>query len=180
MKQSGFKAVACGIGFASSLVASLPGAAAQSVTPAPQLDLNRFVGVWYEEARLPNKPEKNCVRDAEVLYALADKPARLQIVNTCQIKDGSTNARNSTARRADKTQDGKLKVTTLFPFTKPYWVLAVGADYDWALVGSPNHKTLWVLSRTPVLPQDTLTQAEAKAAAQGFDTARLIPVAQRH
>ena len=162
-----------------SLVPGARIANAQAVTPVPQLDYNRYVGVWYEVARYPNRPEKLCVRNAEVLYALADKNARLQIVDTCRVQDGSSSVRNLNAYRANKKgTDGKLKITTLWPFSKPYWVLAIDPDYQWAVVGSPNHKMLWILSRTPVMQPDVLTQTEARAAAQGFDTAKLVTVSQ--
>ena len=60
----------------------------------------------------------------------------------------------------------------------PYWVLATGPAYEWALVGSPKHKTLWILSRTSTLDPAVLMQIKSTATAQGFDLTKLITVAQ--
>jgi apolipoprotein D and lipocalin family protein len=155
-------------------------AAAQTATAVPQLDLNRFMGTWYEVARYPIKPEKSCVADAMVLYALADKSTHFQVVDSCRTKDGSMNVRNANGKTSDKSGDGKLKVGSFFLFYKKYWVLAIGPDNDWALVGAPNHKTLWILSRTPVIKPENLALAESKAAAEGFPNAKLIPRTQPH
>ncbi len=157
-----------------SPLAAPPRAAAQTVTALPKLDLNRFTGTWYEVARLPSKSEKHCIGMPLALYALGDKPGHLQVVNSCPIKDGSTSIRNASGKVANKTGDGKLKVSYTFPFSSPQWVLATGQDYEWALVGSPNHKNLWIFSRTATIRPDALAEARSKAAAQGFNTARLI------
>ncbi len=77
---------------------------------------------------------------------------------------------------ADTLGDGKLKVSYLWPFSQKYWVLAVGPEYTWALVGNPNHKELWVLSRTETMNPEMLEEIKSKAAAEGFEGAKLIQV----
>ncbi len=149
-------------------------ALAQSATPAPHLDLTRLAGVWFELAHLPNKAQKQCVHDATTLYALGDKPGRIQVVKACVLADGTSDARNSSGRTADKSSDGKLKVPYYFFFSKKYWVLAVDPDYQWAIVGTPNHKSLWLLSKSLNPAPTLLPDLEARAAAQGFNTAKLI------
>jgi apolipoprotein D and lipocalin family protein len=57
-------------------------------------------------------------------------------------------------------------------------VLALGPEYDWALVGSPNHKKLWLLSRTAAMASDAFRQAKAKAAFEGFRVEKLETVSQ--
>ena len=165
----------CALAFATPLLAS-----AQAPTPVPKLDLNRLTGTWYELYHLPSKAEKKCVSDASVLYALGDKPGRIQIVFTCLLKDGASNVQNKDGRLADKAGDGKLKIPGFLPYflAKKYWVLATGPDYEWALVGSPNHKSLSILSRSQTLPPATLSDIQSRAAAQGFPVARLIQVPQ--
>jgi apolipoprotein D and lipocalin family protein len=162
------------------LLATTSVAEAQSGSAVPQLDLDRLMGTWYEIARLPTKAEKHCVSDAMVLYAVGDKPHQFQVVNSCQIKNGSTDPRNATGKVADKLGGGRLKISYLFPFSSKYWVLAMGPEYEWALIGSPNHKTLWVLSRMSSMKPELLAEIEAKAAAQGFNTSKLVMVEQHH
>ena len=88
--------------------------------------------------------------------------------------------RNYKANPQDKhnTANGKFKVITLFPFSRKYWILAVGPNYEWSLIGSPNHKGVWLFSRTPTLGPDVLAQVEARAAAEGFPAARLVMTPQ--
>jgi apolipoprotein D and lipocalin family protein len=83
---------------------------------------------------------------------------------------------NATAKPQDKKNpsDGRLKVMKLWPFTTKYWVLALGPDYGWSLVGSPNHKSLWIYSKSPTLAPDVLAQIEAQAAAEGYPVAKLV------
>lgn len=148
-------------------------AVAQTVTAVPALDLNRFMGVWHEEARLPNKMERNCVNAGTILYALGTKRDTFQEGIFCQTKDGSSNDWDANGK-VDKQGDGRLKVAHPWPFYKKYWVLAVGPSYQWALVGSPNHKALWILSRTSKMEPQVLSSLERQAAALGFATSKLM------
>ena len=154
-------------------------AAAQTVTAVPRLDLNKFMGTWYELARLPDKTEKKCVRNVNVLFALGDKPRSFQMGTSCDVKDGTPDDYDGTGK-ASKQGDGKLKLSRLVIFSTPYWVLATGPAYEWALVGSPKHKTLWILSRTASLDPAVLAQIKNMAVAQGFHLEKLITVPQGH
>lgn len=173
LRMAGFAA-----GLGCLLFGGLGAAAAQQASAVAKLDLRRFVGSWYEVARYPNRAEKHCANDAVRLYALGDKPGRIQVVTTCRTKEGYADVRNMNGRTADKNGDGKLKVTSIWPFSTPFWVLAVGPQYEWALLGNPNHKLLWVLSRTPTMTPEVLAEAEAKASAEGYDRGKLVMVLQ--
>ena len=151
--------------------------AAQTVTAVPRLDLNRYMGTWYEVARLPDKTEKKCVRNVRILYALGDKKGTFQMGTSCELKDGTPDDYDATGKM-DKQGDGRLKLNHLVLFSTPYWVLATGPAYEWALVGSPKHKTLWILSRTATLDPAVLAQLKEMATAQGFDLSKLITVSQ--
>ncbi len=147
---------------------------AQTVTAVPKLDLATFTGKWYEIARFPNKREKKCVSDVFNLIAQGEKPTRLQFVSSCKNKGGFAEIRGAIIKAANKSGDGKLKLVSLWPFSTPFWVLALGPDNAWSLIGSPNHKQLWILAKTPTLDPQVLAEIEAKAAAQGFSPAKLI------
>lgn len=145
---------------------------ASAVTP---FDLNRYMGTWYEVARLPNKIERRCLTDNMVLYALGDRKNSFQIGISCLLKGGTPDEYDNVGKM-NKAGIGKLKLNRLVLFSTPYWVLALGPNYEWAAVGSPNHKTLWILSRNAHLEEGTLTQIKGAAAAQGFDVSKLITV----
>ena len=161
---------------ASFLALPLP-AAAQAATPVPKLDPNRLIGSYYEIARYPIRRERQCLSNEMVLYALGDKRNSFQVVTACEVKEDYTNYWDSNGR-FDNSADGKLKLTWLWPFAVKYWVLAIAPDYSWALVGNPNHKSLWILSHTPTLRPEVLAGIQSQAAAQGFNTAKLIPIPQ--
>ncbi len=154
-------------------------ASGQTVSAIPKLDLDKFMGTWYEIARLPNKTERHCVSHVQVLFALGDKKGTFQMGTSCTLKDGMPDDYDNSGK-LDKLHDGKLKLGILPLFTSPYWVLATGPDYEWALVGTPKHKTLWILSRNTTLDGGTLNQIKSIATAQGFDLAKLVTPSQGH
>lgn len=147
----------------------------QKATAVPKLDLNQLSGTWYQIARLPDKAEKKCLSDGMMLWALSDKKDSFQLGKFCKIKAGNLNSDNNFGKQ-EKDGSGRLKVRRLVIFSTKYWVLATGPNFEWALVGNPNHKALWVLARTPTLDEATVTQVESQATAQGFPVAKLRPV----
>lgn len=171
--------VSRGLAVAAMLAMSGVMLAQGSAAAIPQLVPKQFVGSWFELAHLPDKKEKACIADALTLFTLVDKPFRFAQVDSCRLKDGTTDARNYTGTtRIKKTWTGQLKVWTVWPLSRKLWVLAAGPDYEWLLVGAPNHKTLAVLSRTTKLDSDEMAQITTQAAAQGFAVAKLVTVPQ--
>jgi apolipoprotein D and lipocalin family protein len=151
--------------------------AAQTVTPISKLDLDKFMGTWYQIERYPIKSQRHCVSDAMMLYAFGDKKSSFQIVTSCLMKDGNSDSWNFKGK-LDKGGSGAMKVNRIWPLTAKYWVLATGPAYEWALVGSPGHNSLWVLSKSKTLPPDVLAAIEAQAVAQGFNTTKLVKMPQ--
>lgn len=162
-----------------TLLAGAHALPAQAVTAIPAFDTPRYTGTWYEIAHYPNKREKNCTRDVVHVVAEGDKPHSLQFVNACMTKRGYADASNVNARPQDKKiADGRLKIPTIWPLTRKYWIFAVGPDYDWSLTGNPNHKELWIFSRKTTLDPETLKTIEAKAEAMGFSASKLVLMPQ--
>lgn len=149
----------------------------------PSVDLTRYAGKWYEIARLPMFFQRNCASDVTATYTL--KPNGAVIVNNqCVGKDGKP---MQSIGEATKNGDSgsKLKVTFLpsglrwLPMGKAdYWVLALDANYQYALVGTPDNKYLWILSRTPTMAQNTYQTLVATAISQGFDVSKLQKTVQ--
>lgn len=164
------------------LTAIVPGASpvaiAQSTSALPSVDLNRFSGSWYEIARLPNKREKGCLADVVDLIALADKVDRLLLVTSCEAKNDYTDVANADIRTEKGSGGGKLKVIYLWPFSEKEWILALGPNYEWVLLGSPNHKALKVLSRTRTLSTEVLAGLKQKAASEGYATGKMTMTLQ--
>ena len=168
------KTMVSGLGVLGLVLAVGPMSTGQTVRPVPKIDMNRFTGTWYEVARYPKGPEKKCTGQPMGVIAKGLKPNTLQFVHTCEIKGGYTMVRNGKLKPADKSGDGKLKLIYTWPFSTKYWVFALEPEYKWALVGSPNHKELRVLSRTAKMKPEVLAEVEGKAAAAGFSPEKLI------
>lgn len=152
---------------------------ARPVSTVPFVDLDRYVGEWFEIARFPNRFQRQCVGDVRAHYARrAD--GRLDVVNQCRTDDGRIQARGI-ARVVDDRTFARLKVRfapawlAFLPFVwGDYWIIGLAEDYSWAVVGSPDREYLWILARTPLLDEERAAAARGIARANGFDIERLI------
>jgi len=153
------------------LLGSMFLAAAEPLPVVPQVDLARYMGTWHEVARLPNRFQRGC-GCTSATYTLRED-GRVSVLNQCRTP-GKNKAVRGWAKVVDRSTNAKLKVTFFWPFFGDYWVLALDPDYRWVLVGTPNRKYLWVLSRTPRLEEATLQGLLERAQTLGFDTSRIL------
>ena len=152
-------------------VASLGALAQAPVSSVPSVDLARYAGKWFEIASFPMFFQRHCVADTTAEYAPAAAGV-ITVHNRCRTATGFIEAKG----RADVVQgwgNGRLEVSFFWPFKADYWVIGLDPQYRWAVVGNPNRKYLWVLSRTPRLPPELLQAALASAGTQGFDLSQL-------
>ena len=138
------------------------------------VDLNRYLGSWYEIAKYDHVFERG-LDYAMANYTLRDD-GKIDVLNT-GIKDG----RAKDAKGIAKTTNipGLLKVSFFGPFYSDYRIMMLDADYQYVLVGGSNDKYLWILSRTPQLDDATKTLILAEANRRGYDTGKLIWVKQQ-
>jgi apolipoprotein D and lipocalin family protein len=155
----------------------------QNVTPVrtvSSVNLDRYAGEWHEAARLPNRFQDKCAGDVRATYTRrAD--GRIDVVNRCRERDGSTTEARGIARVAETSTNAKLKVRFAPAFLSflpmvwgDYWIIGLASDYSWAVVGSPDRKYLWILSRSAVMNPAQRDAAIAIARAQGFNTDALL------
>lgn len=137
------------------------------------VDLSRFAGRWYEIARLPNRFEKKCADSVTATYTLRSD-GKVEVVNRCRKANGEYTTAKGKAKITDKKTNAKLKVTFFWPFYGDYWILDLGSNYEYAVVGAPNRDYLWILSRTPQLDEQLYQSLLAKMATRGFETERMI------
>ena len=172
----GVTLLACGV--VSAL--ALPGCTAlyPPLDTVDSVDLDRYLGKWYEIARYPNSFERGCV-GVTAEYALLDN-GQVEVVNTCveSSLDGPVRTIEGTARVFDSSTNAKLKVTFFWPFEGDYWILDLGEEYDYAVVGAPNREFLWILNRTPTMDDALYDELVAKLPDLGFDPDRLYVVPQ--
>lgn len=138
------------------------------------LDLRKYLGDWYEIARFDHKFERG-LEYCKANYALKDN-GTIAVTNT-GIKNGKTKTSNGKAKTTNTP--AVLRVSFFGPFYSDYRVMMLDANYQWALVGSSSADYLWILSRTPQLPKETLNKILAEAKRRGYDTSKLIWVKQK-
>lgn len=149
------------------------------VAAVPEIDLDRYLGSWFEICRLPLRWEDADARDITATYS-EGPGGRIRVENRCLDKEGRPDRSIGVAVPQDKS-NAKLKLSFLpeylrwIPFTHgDYWVLAIAPDYSVALVGTPDRAHLWLIARTAALPTDVLEDYLAVAKTQGFDLDALI------
>ncbi len=142
------------------------------------VDLQKYIGSWYELVRLPNSFESGltCVMANYSLKPNGD----IKVVNSGhKIKDTSkVSTATGTAWVPDANEPTKLKVSFFWPFAGKYWILALDSNYKYAMVGDPSRDYLWILSRTKTLPESTIDTLLAHAQSLGFDTSKVERTAQ--
>lgn len=155
-------------------VTSFPTTKGEKVDNAPleSLDLDRYLGVWYEIARYPHFFEKGMTRVKATYTPLPG--GKIEVRNE-GFKDGKPKVAKGKARTTDIP--GRLMVT-FFLFPAEYNILEVGPNYSYSVVGGSNDKYLWILSRTPTLPQEVLEGIYERLRARGYDLSKLILVEQ--
>ena len=154
------------------------GMAIKQVSVVPFVDLNRYLGTWYEIARYPHSFEEGCYA-AQAKYSL-EPNGTLQVVNQCWLGDfdGEFKEARGKAWVVDKQTNAKLKVQFFWPFSGNYWILDLDEDYRYALVGDPSREYLWILSRSPKMDSSLYDRALTKIKEQGYDASRLISTPQ--
>lgn len=160
--------------------AGTPDADSMAPRTVEHVDLKRYQGTWYELARLPMFFQRNCAQ-SEAHYTLKDD-GNIAVTNRCRTPQGKWEQATGTASPQVKGQTDKLWVvfdnwfSRLLPGVAKgdYWVLYVSPDYKLALVGDPDRKFLWLLSRTAHVSGSTRNELMMKAQQQGYDTTRLI------
>lgn len=141
-------------------------------------DLTRYVGKWYEVARIDNRFEKN-LSDVTATYSLrTDGLIKVDNRGFDAVKQKWKQSVGK-AKLAGKSSEGKLKVSFFGPFYSPYNVIAIDERYQYALVGGKDLDYLWLLSRDKAMPERIVEQYLAKAREIGYDTGRLIWVKHR-
>lgn len=137
-----------------------------------QVELSRMQGKWFEIAALPRPSQAGCT-GTTAEYRL-ESASELLVINECHegTLHGPLKRVAARAVATDAAVPAKLSLDFGFAYGD-YWILDVGADYEYAVVGHPTRDYLWILSRERVLPRQTLNGVLERARAQGFPIAIL-------
>ena len=160
-------------------------ASKRSLQVVPSVDLKRYMGTWYEIARLPNPFQKKCISDVTAFYTILED-GTIRVVNRCRTETGEFIESEGKARRkSDDEPNSKLEVRFAPAFLSflpmvwgKYWVIDLAPDYSYAVVGEPNREYLWILSRTQAMTQETYDAIALKLRERGYDPAGLVRTPQ--
>ena len=148
-----------------------------AMTPAlrvvDHVDLNRYAGEWFEIARYPHSFQKGCVV-SKATYSVID--GSIEVVNECYERGATSPDRSvkGRARVVDRDTNAKLKVTFFWPFAGDYWIIDLDEEYQYAVVGHPKRKYLWILARTQQMDEKLYRDILMRLREQRYDTAKLI------
>lgn len=149
------------------------------------VDLSRYAGTWYEIARLPMWFQRHCI-DSKAIYTT--RPGgKIGVHNECVTDAGKLDQVDGIATVVDPMTNAKLAVTFDNFFARlvgpsrdgNYWIVDLDPDYQTALVGTPDRRYLWILSRTPQLDESVYQRLVAKAQQLGFSVSDLIQAKRR-
>lgn len=143
------------------------------------LELNKFLGTWYEIARYPHSFEKNLV-GVTATYSMKED-GNIKVLNQGHkfTLDGKLSSAIGKAKIPDLQNPAHLRVSFFWIFYSDYLVLELDEeDYSWAVIGSSSPNYLWILSRTPQLEKETLDNLKLKIQERGYDLEKLIMVDQ--
>ena len=144
-----------------------------------ELDLERYMGTWYEIARFDHSFERGLV-GVTASYELRPD-GKITVINAGYKNslDGKYKEAKGKAKQPNPDEPGKLKVAFFLFFYADYFVLELDENYRWVIIGSSSDKYLWILSRTPQLEQESLDSILKKARERGYNTDKLIWVEQK-
>jgi apolipoprotein D and lipocalin family protein len=144
----------------------------------PHVDLNRYVGKWYEIASFPQWFQKGCVASTAT-YTLRED-GDINVLNECRkgTLDGDFKKAKGKAWVVDRRSNARLKVRFFWPFSGDYWIIDLADNYQFAVVGHPNRNYLWILSRTPQMDPAVYNGILERLKKQQYDVSRLIKTLQ--
>lgn len=150
-----------------------------------KVDPNRYMGLWYEIATIPQYFERNCASDTTAEYSIL-APNRVKVVNSCSTEEHKRIEKEGRAKVTDAQTNAKLKVTFahlgdqyFFSFGGKYWITYLDPNYEYVIVGHPSRRYGWILSRTPSLPESTLRALISELKMRGYNSCQFIMTPQK-
>lgn len=176
------------IAFASLALTACVAGPSGRAKDAPELqavasvDVERYMGLWYEIARYPTSFQKDC-EGTTAEYTLRED-GRVNVLNTCRFgtKDGEPRSAEAVARVMDGSNGARIFVN-FAPIPLPagrgnYWIIHLDEAYQHAVIGEPSGRFLWFLSRTPTVTPEVRAELDAAAGAAGYDLSMLKETVQ--
>jgi len=141
--------------------------------PVTYVDLDKYSGLWYEIAKIPNSFQDHCAYGTTAEYKI-EPDGDIIVINKCYDKEGALDIAEGVANIVDKITNAKLEVSFVSffgirPFWGDYWIIGLGEDYEYAIVGHPERKYGWILSRTPSITDEKMEEIWSIIIEQGYN-----------
>lgn len=156
-----------------ALVSNLIIAQKSEPVTVKSVDLKKYAGLWYEIAKIPNRFQRQCISGTTAQYTLRED-GRIDVINSCIEADGSVDRTEGLARIVDTKTNAKLEVSFFSilgwrPFWGDYWIIGLDKEYQWVIVGTPDRKYGWILSRSPQMDSETAESLFQILEVQGYN-----------
>lgn len=168
------------LGYVGARTFARTGSGDQPLSTIASIEVDRYLGTWYEIARFPNRFERQCARDTSATYSLRGD-GRIRVLNRCRKQDGGEVVAEGVAHQVGDAASPRLKVRfapailSFLPMVwGDYWVIDLDANYRLSAVSEPSREYLWILSRTRQVDPAAYRALLARLAAQGLDTSKLM------
>jgi len=145
---------------------------------ASHVDLQRFMGTWYVIGTIPWVVERNNVGTMDIYGMRPDGKIDITYVFHRKELSAKREEMHAIGTVVDRNSNASWGVQFLWPFQAPYLVMDLAPDYSTTVIGYPSRDLIWIMARKPTLPEATYQSLLKKAAAQGYDTARIVKVPQ--
>ncbi len=144
------------------------------VKTVTKIDLSKYVGTWYEIAKIPNSFQKKYDSNTTANYELR-QDGRINVINRCLDNKGNIVKAKGIAKVVDSDSNAKLKVSFFnifgwYLFWGDYWIIGIGDNYEYAVIGHSERKYGWILAREKNLTEDMLQEAFLKLKQNGYNT----------
>jgi apolipoprotein D and lipocalin family protein len=166
--------------FSLFLVAITTGVKSQPLLTVDSVDIYRYSGRWYEIASYPATFQKGC-RCTTAEYEVIPHKECIRVTNRCiRYKNDrlKLTVANAKAYPQKGSNNSKLKVQFFWPFRGDYYIIGLAKDYSWAVIGHPERKYLWIISRESFMPARTYNEILNIIADKGYNCNRLVKTPQ--
>lgn len=141
-------------------------------TTVDSVDLNKYSGLWYEIAKIPNSFQDHCMKNTTAEYDINDD-GDIKVVNRCIDFDNEMDEADGIARIVDEISCSKLEVSFVsifgwYLFWGDYWILGLDENYQYVAVGTPSRKYGWILARKPKLNSEDLEKCFESFESNGY------------
>jgi len=140
--------------------------------PVDKLDLKKYAGTWYSLYSIPTIFDKGS-RETTTKYTL-NKEGFYNVLTTYKKpKDEKIYSRNSKMFPLEDGSNGELQAQFIWPIKVDYWIIELANDYSYVVVGHPDHKFLFIMSRNQTMPKKTHDEIVARCKAKGYEVNKL-------